>query len=198
MSALNSALKGNFVSILFLLIALCFSLFLTACQDKTWYSHRINIDGYTIETKFPDKPIMIEQPYHLLDAHQEKPLDMVQWFLADGENSFNLSYIMVPSHLDPKAVAKELLRSMNLKRDQRLEITSPQFQDEYEQNLPALGEEFRVFIGADSKYVLARAKVLLDGYLIVQLYVAGPEGDKNFLLQSERFFEELKIGDTIN
>lgn len=190
--------KANFKKNASLIVAICMSLLLVACQSETWHRQSVDLGDYHIETQFPTVPAVLERPYHLLDGQQEEPMNMVQWFAGDGESSFNLSYLLVPDYLDPAAVAKELLRSMSLKRDPRLMSAPPEFQEEYEQDLPALGEQFRVSVGADSKHLVARAKVLQQGHLIVQLYTAGPEGEKNFLEQSQRFFEELKIGVTID
>ncbi|MDO5666590.1 MAG: hypothetical protein Q4G44_02070 [Alcaligenaceae bacterium] len=195
---MNSVQKRNLLKTCYVLLTLCLAMLLTACQDKTWHVLQLNPEGFSIEAQFPNQPMMLERPYQLLDEQSEEPMTMVQWFAAVGENSFNLSYLLVPAHLDPALVVNELLRSMSLKRDPRLLTAPPQFVEEYEQDLPALGEQFRVSIGADSKHLVASAKVLQEGRLIVQLYTAGPEGDKNFLKQSQRFFEELKIGATID
>ncbi|WP_432786371.1 hypothetical protein AAEX37_00483 [Oligella sp. MSHR50489EDL] len=190
--------KSPFQKIAALLMSGCLCLLLTACQDRTWHQQTVAVGAYHIEAQFPAKPVVLEQPYHLLEDRQEAPINRVQWYAASGESSFNLSYLLVPDHLDPQLVARELLRSMRLKRDPRLQSAPSEFVEEFEQDLPALGEEFNVSIGADSKHLVARAKVLQEGRLIVQLYTAGPESDKNFLKQSERFFEAMSIGATIN
>lgn len=195
---MNAFTNSHSSRILYLLMAWFVSLLLMGCQGDTWSVQRINLDGYTIEAQFPAEAIVLERPYHLFEQQSEEPMTMVQWFAADGESSFNLSYLLVPGHLEPAVVAKELLRSMSLKRDPRLSSAPTQFQAEYEQDLPALGEQFKVSVGADSKHLVARAKVIQEGRLIVQLYTAGPEAEKNFLRQSQRFFDELKIGATID
>ena len=179
-------------------LSCCLCLLLVACQDRTWHQQKLTVGPYQIEAAFPTAPRMSEQAYDLLDEQQEAPIQRVQWTAVAGQSSFNLSYLLVPEHLDPVAVAQALLRSMRLKRDPRLVSAPSEFVAAFEQDLPALGEEFSITLAVDSKLMLAQAKVLQQGQLIVQLYTTGAENDKNFLQQSRRFFEELKIGATID
>lgn len=179
-------------------LALCFVVLLSACQEKEWYLQSATVDSYQITAQFPNKPVLLERSYQLLDGEETESLQRVQWYAAEGENSFNLSYILVPSHLDVGAVAEELIRSMTLKRDPRLKSAPTEFVEEYELNLPAIGEQFNISVGLESKHLTATAMVLQEGNLLVQLYTAGADSNNNFNEQSQRFFEQLKIGATID
>lgn len=187
----------SLTKIFFLSIAISVSLLLTACQKQEWHQQKHTLEGYTIDALFPTQPAIMERSYSLFDE-QAEPLQMVQWIAVKDQSSFNLSYMLVPEHLEPEAVAKELLRSMNLKRDPRLEVAPDDFKEVYEQDLPALGEPFKLSVGVETKHLIATAKVVQEGRLIVQLYTAGPESNSQFEEQSERFFQELKIGATID
>ena len=103
----------------------------------------------------------------------------------------------MPLEVDARAVANELLRSMMLKRDPRLVDAPAEFVAEYENDLPAVGEQFTVSVGMESRSVNATAMVLQEGNLVVQVYAAGASSNKDFAQQRQRFFEQLKIGATI-
>ncbi|HZJ96422.1 MAG TPA: hypothetical protein VFD12_01165 [Oligella sp.] len=186
-----------FKKIVLLTLLLCVTFLLSACQDKEWYTQSEIVGGQQITAQFPTKPSVLERTYQLLTDEAAEPLSMVQWYAADGENSFNLSYILVSGHLDTDVVANELLRSMTLKRDPRLQEAPADFIAEYETDLPALGERFDVSVGLDSKHLTATAMVLREGNLVVQLYTAGTDSSKNFNQQRQHFFEQFKIGATI-
>lgn len=190
--------KWVFKKMILLPLVLCCVVLLSACQEQEWYVQRESVDSYEIEAQFPSKPSTITRSYQLLADEESEPLDMVQWYSTAGENSFNLSYILVPQQIEASAVAKELLRSMTLKRDPRLVDAPEEFVAEYEEDLPAVGEQFTVSVGMESRSLNATAMVLLEGNLVVQLYAAGTSSNKDFAQQRERFFEQLKIGATIH
>ena len=195
---LNLATKANLLRFFCFLVLLCLTVLLSACQEKTWVERELIHGNYTIKAQFPKQPTMVERPYQLLNYEAEAPLNMLQWFAADGENSFTLSSLLVPEGLDSAIVAKELLRSMTLKRDDRLNVAPTEFKQEFERGLPDIDEQFKVYVDLDSRSLVAIAKVLIVGQLVVQVYATGVVGDQNFLQQSEHFFNALKIGDTIN
>ncbi len=189
--------KRFFKQPVLLLLVLCCVLLLSACQKQEWYSQHESVDSYEVSAQFPAKPSILTRSYQLLTDTEAEPLDMVQWYATEGENSFNLSYILVPQEVDASAVANELLRSMMLKRDPRLANAPAEFVAEYEDDLPAVGEQFKVSVGMESRSVNATAMVLQEGNLVVQIYAAGASSNKDFAQQCERFFEQLKIGATI-
>lgn len=179
-------------------VILGFSVLLSACQDKDWHVQTATVGTYSITAEFPSEITVFERSYQLLDEADAGSLDMLQWYAADGENSFNLSYIIVPAHLDANEVATEFLRSMTLKRDPRLKDASTELKERYEEDLPSIGEQFNASVGLDSKRLVATAQVIQKANLVVQVYTAGPESNTKFSKQSQRFFEQIKIGDTIN
>ncbi|NLA51502.1 MAG: hypothetical protein GX860_05145 [Alcaligenaceae bacterium] len=189
--------KRFFKQLVLLPLALCCVLLLSACQEQEWYLQHESVDSYEVAAQFPSKPSILRRSYQLLANTEVEPLDMVQWYATEGENSFNLSYILVPHEVDARAVANELLRSMMLKRDPRLVDAPAEFVAEYENDLPAVGEQFTVSVGMESRSVNATAMVLQEGNLVVQVYAAGASSNKDFAQQRQRFFEQLKIGATI-
>lgn len=186
-----------FKKTVFIFLVLCFVGLLSACQDKEWYLQSEMVDSYEITAQFPTKPSVLARTYQLLTDEVAEPLNMVQWYAADDENSFNLSYILIPKHVNKDTVAKELLRSMTLKRDPRLQNAPAELIAEYEADLPAVGEQFNVSVGLESKHLTATAMVLQEGDLVVQLYTVGADSSNNFNQQRQRFFEQFKIGATI-
>ena len=186
-----------FKKLVLLPLALCCVLLLSACQDKEWHVQRESVGSYEITAEFPSQPSVLTRTYQLLDDEEIEPLDMIQWYATEGENSFNLSYFLVPEHVDAEQAAQELLRSMTLKRDPRLVDAPTEFVDEYEEDLPAVGEQFTLSVGMESRSINATAMVLQEGNLVVQLYAAGASSNNNFAQQRQRFFEQFKIGATI-
>lgn len=171
---------------------------LSACQDETWQSQQVTIGEQVLYAEFPQAPTVITQDYHLLAEQGEtEPLRRVQWYAADGEGSFSLSYIQVPPHLEPSYVAQEMLRSMNLKRDPLLENAPAEVVEQYERDLPAIGERFLLSVNLNGRSSIAEAQVLQVDDVVVQLYTVGPDSNHKFQGQVQRFFEQLRFGDTI-
>lgn len=191
------SIKRFFNKTVLISVSLCCVLLLSACQEQAWYTESDTVDDYQVTAEFPSKPSIMTRTYQLLADEVAAPLNMVQWFATDSENSFNVSYIVVPNHLDTGVVVKELLRSMTLKRDPRLGVAPAEFVAEYEQDLPAIGEPFDVGVSLESRHLSATAMVVQEGNLVVQLYAAGVGSNKNFNDQRQRFFEQFKIGATI-
>lgn len=100
----------------------------------------------------------------------------------------SLSYIQVPPHFAPSYVAEEMLRSMNLKRDPQLEMLSEELVQQYERDLPTIGERFLLSVNLNGRSSIAEAQVLQIAMLSLQLYAVGPNSDHKFQQQVQRFF----------